>query len=247
MILFCVIALTLVGCCTAPPGDDLPMVQGQTDQQVLDALAKRSGQVKSVMSSGTMRLQTDDNGSVKLDVALLAQGNNQLRLRAWKLGRAVFDLTRDGDAVWVWATDRVNDPDDPDALAMLPTAEQIDLGWRLISGQLFASPPNRIDASGKLIVSYAIKQLGAGPVTAQLAINRTSQTIEQILILDAKGLERAKYTPSGYRLIDGIPWATRIAFESESFAFEIELDEVELNGTLPKSAFTPPRDARKQP
>lgn len=245
-----VIAFTLVGCCTAPPGQALTEVQGLTDQQVIDALAQRADQVQSVMSSGTMRIQTDDGGSVRLDVALLASGNDRLRLRAWKLGRAVIDLTRDGEAVWVWTSERASDPDEPDTLAMLPTAAQLDLAWRLISGQLFASPPDRVEASASsgLVAIYTIKeQTQATPITAKLTINRPTQTIRQITIHDAQGLQRASYTPSGYRLIDGLPWATRIAFESADFAFEIVLDEVELNAALPSSAFTPPRDARKQP
>lgn len=242
------IALMLVGCCAAPPGDALPEALGLTDQEVLDALAARSNQIQSVMSSGTMRLQTEDGGSVRLDVALLAQGRDRLRLRAWKLGRAVFDLTRDHETVWVWSAEQGNDPKNPDALAKLPTAEQIDLGWRLISGNFFASPPNELDASDKLVVTYNINpQQATDPGTARLTIDRTTQTIEQITIHDAKGMQHARYSSSRYRLIDALPWATRIAFESPAFAFEIELDEVELNGTLPSSAFTPPRDARKQP
>ena len=241
-------ALTLIGCCADPPGQALPEMRGLSDQQILNVLAKRADQVQRVMSSGTMQLQSDESGPVRLDVALLAEGNDRLRLRAWKLGRAVFDLTRDGNDVWVWASERVNDPDNADALADLPNAEQLDLVWQLVCGQLLSNSPDHIQTGDPLAATYTLQtQPNAPPVSAEFLINRPDQTIKQITVRDAQGQSRASYTPSRYRLIGGLPWATRIALKSEGFAFEIELDEVELNGTLPKSAFNPPRDARKQP
>lgn len=239
----------LTACRAEPPGEALPEVSGLSDQQVLGVLAERAELVERVMSSGTMRIETADGDSVRLDIALLAASDGRLRLRAWKLGRAVFDLTRIGDELWFWSAQQDASTDRNDAISTLPTAEQLDIGWRLVSGEFFRSPPSRVISDEAMTVIYPLAQGNQQSPTAsaRLTIDRKTQTVRTITIDDSDGRVHAVYEPSRYRLIQGIAWATRVKLDAPDLSLQITLDEVELNGELPAAAFTPPRDARKLP
>lgn len=235
-----------IGCRSHPPGESVPRAAGLSDAQIMEALARRADRVQRVMSAGTMRLETGEGESVRLDVALLASGDDRFRLRAWKLGRAVFDLTRDGDTLWLWHANQDADAQAGTGGPALPNAAQLSAGWRLVCGHIFAEAPDTLKTGDPLTATYGLAPQAPGAV-AQLAIDRDSQTVTRITILGPAGETRAVYEPARYRLIDGVPWPTQLALRSEGVAFEITLDDVELNGELPAGAFDPPRDARKLP
>ena len=243
-----VFALAIAGCRTDPPGQALEQTEGLSNDQVLAALAERANQVQRVMASGTIRLESDEDGSVLLDVALLASGDDQLRLRAWKLGRPVFDLTRDGDALWLWISERAEvDSTTTDGVPL--AAIHIQTGWRMMAGRLFAQTPDRVISEDPFIVEFdlASDQTGGAPARAQFAIDRATQTHTRCTIIDSAGIERQTLQLGAYRLIDGIPWATSIDSGTDDHRFQITLESVELNGELPPSSFTPPSNAQRQP
>lgn len=246
LIALCAVAFT--GCRATPPGEVVPQTMGLSDGQVLAVLAERAEQVQGVMASGTLRLESEAEGSVRLEMALLASGDERLRLRAWKLGQPVFDLMRDGDAVWLWASDRAQ-RDVPPAERYPMTADHIDTGWRLVTGRLFAAPPDRIVSREPLVVEYNLRTRNAtGSATrARLTIDRSTQTLTRCEVIDSDGGVRQTLTPQRYRMIDGTPWATRIVSGTPGNGFQLTLEVVELNGELPASAFTPPRNAQRQP
>ena len=235
-----------LGCRSDPPGSAVPEVTGLSDGEIMAVLAGRAKQTRRIMSSGTMRVETDDQ-SVTLDVALLASGDRQLRLRAWKIGRAVFDLTRDGDDLWLWHADKDQQAPGSDKSPHLPDVAQLNTGWQLISGQVFATPPDVLSARGPLIATYRLSNTTEPKIIAEFTIARSTQTVERIVIRDEDGQERAVYKPTRYRLIEGVPWPTKLALRSDAIELELTLDDIELNGQLPPSSFKPPRDARKLP
>ena len=171
-----------------------------------------------------------------------------MRLRAWKLGRAVFDLTRIDGALWVWSLDQEEAGAQPQTRSV-PSGEQLSAGWRLISGRLFASPADRVLSGDSLVAVYQLGPDDSATAlpTAWMTIDRRTQTVSRIVINDSEGQARTTYEPSHYRLIDGVPWPTRVRLSLDALSLTLILDEVELNGELPGGAFTPPRDARKQP
>src|SRR5437773_772620 len=96
-----VVVALLAGCATR---EKLPPVSFRDERQALDILIRRADTVKTVSSQGLITLQRPDGESVRLDLAMVragGAGGDRLRLRAWKLGRAVFDLTMNGEDVWL--------------------------------------------------------------------------------------------------------------------------------------------------
>lgn len=244
LLTYCVLcaAISLAsGCRSQPPGEELPRYDDLTTQQVLNGLAERAEAIGTYYGSGTLRLTDPERGEVSLDAVILARGNDRLRLRAWKLGRAVFDLTRDGESLWLWTRDQDDAQATPnDAL----TAEFIDTGWSLVSGRLFAKPPNHIVSEYPLIVEYPLD--AERKITARLHIDRQRLTLTHCEIVSSGGAIEQRITPQAYRLVDGVPTATRIESSGRS-SFTLNLDDIEINGPLPDTAFTPPRDARSRP
>ena len=53
----------------------------------------------------TITLTRPDGETVKLDGAIVTRNPGWVRLRAWKLGRAVFDLTLQPAGLWVMTLD----------------------------------------------------------------------------------------------------------------------------------------------
>lgn len=230
--------LALPACRTTPPGEDLPRYQGLTDEQVLAALAERADQVQRVMASGTLLLDDKDRGPIHLDIAMLAMGNDRLRLRAWKLGQPAFDLTRDGDTLWLWVSDRSDEPQTP-----FPSAQQIDIGWALLSGRLFTAPPQSIKSGDTLEVQYTLDP----STSTRIQIDRQTLTITRLDIVSSGGQPQQTLLPEHYRLIDNHPWATRLTSTGSGGRFVLQLDEVEINGDLPPGVFKPPHNATRQP
>src|SRR5437016_14515019 len=97
------VALFLGGC--AAHREDLRTVHFRDDREALDILIRRADAVKTVSSQGTITLQRPDGESVRLELAMVRAGPDELRLRAWKLGRAVFDLTKTGEDVWLFTAE----------------------------------------------------------------------------------------------------------------------------------------------
>lgn len=248
VMMFMLLCLAATGCRSTPPGEAVPQTLGLSDAQVLAVLAERAERVQRVMASGTLRLDSESEGSVRLEVALLASGDDRLRLRAWKLGQPVFDLTRDGQAVWLWASDRASG-DGPPAERYPITADHLDTGWRLLTGRLFTQSPDRVVSRVPLVVEYDLENPRAAGVAtrARLTINRMNQTLTRCEVIDPDGRVRQTLAPERYRLINGIPWSTRVVSSTPGSSFRLTFDDVELNGGLPASAFAPPRNAQRQP
>lgn len=238
-------ATTLLGCRSAPPGDEVPRYEGLTYQEIIVMLANQADAIQTFSASGVLRLDDPERGSVTLDVALLAEGEDRLRLRAWKLGRAVFDLTRDGDALWLWTSDTRDQTHDP---APPINAEQVGIGWSLLSGRRFTQPPQGIEPGNPLTLTYLLDE-PSGTV-ARMQIDRETATVQRCEVLTRDQTVQQTILPDRYRLIDGQAIATRIVSSgpaADAPAFTLELTEIEINIELPATAFTPPRAAQRQP
>src|SRR3954464_6755942 len=69
----------------------------------LKVLRDRAAMLKSVSGTAVLTLTRADGESVRLDAAIVMQPPAKLRLRAWKMNQAVFDLTAIGENVWLVA------------------------------------------------------------------------------------------------------------------------------------------------
>src|SRR5215207_7588135 len=95
------VAFQLLGCARRQNASPLPTYPSLDNAAALKVLAGRAEAVKSMSAQCALTLTRPDDQSVQLDGAVVMEPPGKLRLRAWKFGQAVFDLTLTPDGLWV--------------------------------------------------------------------------------------------------------------------------------------------------
>ena len=227
------------GGCASPPRANIPAVSWRNHDQAMRILAGRAEAVRTVQAEGLITLVRPDGESVRFDLAMVRARDRGVRLRAWKLGRAVFDLTmtRDGGA-WLLT------PDDPSLKAKVRTAgvsaRQLAEAWESFNGALFRSGGGTLTGGGGRMLIYR-----DGNIVCH--IDAATLTPRRYVMSDESGRPRFALELSDYRLVDDVPYAHRYVATSDEGVIRIALRDVELNGDLAPEALRPPRRAEKLP
>lgn len=232
------LALLLAGC-AATPREQLPPVEWHSEADALQILQRRAERVQSVSAQGLMTMRRSDGQSVRLDVALVGDANRRMRLRAWKLGRAVFDMTMNADGVFMLL------PDDP-SIRQRVRAGQIDIrgladSWDLFNGRFFARDDLSVRDTGRTLV-YSATIDGA---RVDCEVDRKALVPRRYIMSDPSGAKRFTLALSDYRQHVDIPFAHKYVATSEFGEILISLHDVELNTELAATAFVPPRRAEQ--
>ena len=201
-----------------------------TDAQVLAAVRSRDAKISTFSNAGTVLLTRADGKHVAMDAVLVGARPGLLRLRSYKMGSAVFDLTLLPDATWMWQSRRAGrEPLD------LPTfdANAVPI-WRMLIGSLpEAEGRVLISSNGRLDWEAAT---GAGRII--VTIDRATATVQQYRFIAGDGSEH-HIQLGEYFLVDDIAWPGRIAIASDRGRIEIKVSDAEVNPQLPDGAFTP--------
>ena len=223
------VSLLLLNGCTAP----IPEYSWTTDQAAVQALADRSGMVRTIEARCDVVLRDGDGERIALDGALAARLPDHFRVRAWKLDHAAFDVTTTPEGVWIDA------PED-----LEPVARDLDLrlAWSLASG---------VFLQGDLLV--------ADHREGEITLVERDKAVDRppiVCIVDARTLTPRRYEVRGsshevlytvkldrYRRYGEIIWPQRIVFESRAGTMTVDIQEAEFNGELAPLAFEPPRRA----
>jgi hypothetical protein len=232
----------LVGC-AARRAADLPAYRWIDTQTAINDLRARAASVKTVSAECAITLTRKGGEAVHLDGAMAMRNPGWLRLRAWKLNRAVFDLTLQPAGLWIMAMD---DPNRRDELmpATVNSAEFVEQ-WSYFNGKLF----DLADAAGSRV----------GGDTLIVAANRFEKGTPPRFVCE---VDRATLTPRTYRYddsgprfslnleeyreINGVLWPTRLIARGSMGTVTIEQRNVEMNRELAENAFVPPRRAEKR-
>ena len=237
--------LILVGClaacgCTRRAQSPLPTYEGLDDAAALKVLAGRAEAVKTLSAGCDLTLTKPDGQTVRLDGAIAMAPPEKLRLRAWKFGQAVFDLTLTPDGLWVMA------PQEPGRREkVLPaslSAAQFGREWAVLNGRFFLQQDLSTSTEGKWLVVRRTLEDGR---TVACRVDRATLTPRDYAMRDPQGRLRFRFALSEYALVDGIPWPSKLAARSGDGRIDIRLKDVELNQDLAPSAFRPPRRAEK--
>jgi hypothetical protein len=238
-----VFAAVVAGCRAPEPPENIPTYPLADARQTLRQLAERAHRVKTLSGEALITLTRRNGESVRLDGALAMAPPERARIRAWKLGRAVFDLTVLPEGVWAVTPDDPNRKDDIRSAGV--SAAKLAKTWSVLSGEFFDGPGLRADLRGeKLIVTRS----AAGEPTVVCEVDRPTLTPRTYSMLDDQGVMRFTLTLGRYRQLAGdVVWPTRLVADSDSGKVEIELREVEVNPELPAGAFVAPRRAERLP
>lgn len=227
--------LFFTGCQT----EHIPTYPPMPSSQAIKLLEDRSHAIHTISSQALLTLTRENGESVRLDGAIVLQPPDRARLRAYKFGRAVFDMTLTPEGLWLIS------PQEGDRrkeiLAAGANTGNLTREWlRLMTGELNGSEITVEETPETLL----LKQLRDGS-NLICQIDRKTLTPRRYTLTDRNGVDRFTLTLDRYMEIAGVVWPQRIEAKSESGSILIELHDVEINGSLPPTAFRPPARAEK--
>ena len=238
------LALANAAGCTPkrPPQPDLPPYRWVDTETALRDLRARADAVRTVSAEATITLTKPDGESVQLDGAVAMRNPGWVRLRAWKLNRAVFDLTLQPAGLWVMT---MGDPKRKEqVLPASVNAADLLRQWSYLNGQMF----HAADASRAKVVGDTLVLTAAGPDPSapdlRCEVDRRTLTPRRYIL--EGGEHEFELALDRYGTFDGVPWPTRLVATGSMGTVVVEQRNVEINGELAPNAFVPPRRAEKR-
>jgi outer membrane lipoprotein-sorting protein len=234
-------ALLIIGCAAPEKHENLPPVHFRDDRDALRILAERADAVKTLSAQGNMTLTRPDGESVRLDLAMVRAGRGKLRLRAWKLGRAVFDLTMSGGDVWLLTPDDASLKKRAHSAGL--SAGKLAQNINLLNGDLFRRSDVTVSDAG----GGSALRVTADDVACD--VDRRTLTPRRYAMVDTHDVIRFRLELSDYRVVapDLPPVPFHMLAASDEGTIDVSLREVEVNGELAEGAFVPPKRAEKLP
>lgn len=228
------LALLLPGCISpAPP---LPTVEWDTLEDARQILIDRQNAIESVQTQLKLKITSPppESETNTLDAALVIQGDDHFRLRAWKLNQTIFDLTATPDGTFIVANEEMK--------KRAPDAEQDLAGLADQLGAMLRGPDW---SQARLIMPSAPSHLETIGVSWEHGNS----------VVDSRTLEPRVYEPSGntqtplqrvetqYTAYDNGIWYSQVTAIGDFGRVEMTFRDVELNGELNPRAFKPSRRA----
>ena len=232
----------IAGCAGVAPVEHLPALPLLDDRATVTAISAQFHAVHDMSAQGNLDLTGPNGDRVQMDVAMALRPPNEARVRAYKFGQAVFDLTVTPSGVWLLTTGPGATADRTSKLQV--SAEQLAHMLGLLSGALFEEPGLVLHDDGDGLI---VRRERSGEATVLCTVDRKTRTVRQYQLLDDRHAVRLMLTQSEFVEHDGIPWPQRILAVSDRGRIEIQLRDVDLNAGLPPNAFVPPRRATRLP
>jgi hypothetical protein len=236
------ILLLACGCAPRPRPENLQAYHWIDDATALRDLSERAHAVKTVSAAALLTLTRPDGQSVRLDGAVaMSLPDKSVRLRAWKLSQAVFDLTLTPRGLWIEIPNDANGRQQVGPASV--SASQLARALAIFGGEVFDGPDARlIDRGGP---RFEVRKPLEDGRTMTADVDRDALVVREYRLADASGAVHFTLTPSQYQSLNGLLWPTRLIARSDTGAIDVELRDIELNAELPPGAFVPPHGAEK--
>ncbi|MEK6703180.1 MAG: hypothetical protein AABZ53_13015 [Planctomycetota bacterium] len=228
--------MVLLGGCAA----NLPTYPPMSDADALGAISARLHSVRSISASADLSLTNAAGQTVSLDGAFVARPPERARLRAWKFGSPVLDLTILPEGVWAFEVSRDNSTSTD--MSKLP-AQGVSRSIEMLSGAYFdrARPVPQASTSSTLVVVGP----AFGREEVRCEIDRSTLTPRRFWLHGAG--QKLEIVLDAYVMVGEIAWARRMVFGAQDGTIEIRLGDIELNAEIPQNAFVPPGRAARLP
>jgi hypothetical protein len=223
----------------------LPHYEWQGADLAMQQIHQRAASIQTVAASGQLVLTRPDGSAVTFEGALAAQGQGHFRLRGWKFGHAILDLTVRPDGFWIWL-DAPEGGGDAELASMSKGMEQASAFWPFMTGDIPSSAHRTVANSTGRCLELRLEGWTTGG-DCVVTIDRQTLTVRRYRVLDPSGKLVQSVRLEQYRMVKELVWPMRIIAEGPQGKMEINLDQVALNEELPASAFVPPRRASKRP
>lgn len=233
------IGVLMIPCITGCGVEKLPARPFMGVDETLRYLAEQSDRVKTVTAEGTITLTRANGDSVRFDGAMVMQPPGKARIRAWKFGQAVFDLTINDQGMWLVAPEKSSHAQDIRKAGT--NAGELAKTLASVMGQYFQDR-QIVGAQRGDVMEFSQKEANG---TLRCEVDRRTLTARKYVLVDERGQVRFSLSMEKYAVIDGIPWPKRMVARSDAGTVQVDLNDVELNGELAPGAFVPPKRAER--
>lgn len=222
----------------------LPRFAARSDAESLAVLASRADGLRSFAGSGTLVVQSPEQGAVTLDVAVVARQPDQFRIRAWKLGQSAADILLNGDEVRIKLDDRVQER------GLIEALRSVREALLAVDSEFFLHAEVQPDSDDALFV---VRGVTRGGVHLRCEIDRATLTIQRVHP-ESNGGHEPDGTNEGayialerYRIFEGTAWPTRIRAIDDEREATLRFDWLERNADIAPGALPPPAEAASGP
>jgi hypothetical protein len=232
------LAALMAGCAHREP---IPRYSWQGPGEALRIMADRATAVRTVSSQADLTLYKPGGDFIRLDAAAAMRIPGYLRLRAWKFGQAVFDLTYTPEGLWLVVPPEMKGRASTQHL----NARQLARAWPLMTGEFFTHRDLKVEGGGGSKFKVIEPQEEGAKLVCE--VDRDTLTPRRYTVVDSAGKQRFELLLTDYRGVGETVWPQRITATSGTGKILIVFHDVEVNAELPPATFTPPRRAEKQP
>jgi hypothetical protein len=211
------------------------------DADAIKTIWRRQDSLRRISAECTVLLVDGDGSRASLDGVLVAERPNRLRIRAWKLGQAVFDLILKDDQVWLYQPRNGRRAEGFDA-QHLPH-QQLKEAWDLLGPAYFETAVPIENQAGQLSTRGTL--FGNGDIDCD--IERSTLTPTRFTFPGSNEGPSQQLLLSHYVSIESHVWPGRVQLLGPQGSLIIRFNDTEINGDIPSTAFTPPRRAKRIP
>ncbi|HZW07208.1 MAG TPA: hypothetical protein VFF65_08790 [Phycisphaerales bacterium] len=223
------------GCAGDAP---IPSYLSMVPADALTLIAQRQASISTVTAECDLELTDARGETVSLDGVLVASLTppTKLRLRAWKFGTAVFDLTLTSGKAWVMVPESGPAAGKIDIQSM--PARRVSDAFDLLGPAFFRGAAVVREDADTLVARGSA--LGRDDVLCE--IDRQTLTARRFVVGD--GAAASELRLDRYTLSDAGPvWPRVLRLRSAMGEVVVTTRELEVNGEVPPEAFVPPRRA----
>ncbi|MBX3359042.1 MAG: hypothetical protein KF745_11530 [Phycisphaeraceae bacterium] len=210
-------------------------------EESLTTIADRQASVTHLVAECDLDLTDSEGQSVRVDGVIVAELPGKMRMRAWKFGHAVFDLTVTDDGAWLMTPEEEQGGRRLDAEHVSSTGVRDVLGL-LGPGYFRTARPVRADASMLIACGAA---LGRDDVVCEIV--RATLAPRRFVMGSGASLNGGEVVLDQYQAVDGAIWPMRVRIRSQAGEVVVRVRQLEINGELPPGAFVPSQRARAIP
>jgi hypothetical protein len=206
----------------------IPTYQAMSLEEARPILRRHTPEALAIQGQLTL---SEPKQGITLDAAMVVRQPSELRLRAWKFGQAVFDLTVRPDGVYAYSARKEVDPD-----ALKQIAGSISSWIGLLAPLPPDAKPSR-ETGGEWLFDRQIA--GARVVTH---VDRQTLVAKRHEIFDGE-TRRATIDLSRYVMRAEVPWPDEVVVREGNRTIRLRTSSLKTEAA--PRAFEPPRRAER--
>ncbi len=222
----------------------LPTYEWRDAEHAIQRINNRTKKVRTVSVEYEGTIKKTEDRPIRIKAVLVVSLPNLLRLRAWKLGNAVFDLTITEDGVWWWSANA--DVEQDQWILREESFSGVEDVGRLIGCTQFDLNYTDVRDIGAGLVEFRRLSDSSSDSLEVAVVDRRTLTVREFQFRSSGKLVPRRLILSNYRVFeDGVVFPTFVKAIGPEGWIAFRVHAVHLNEPLAHTAFQPPRRAAR--